>query len=148
MEDDYFRPHDTAIISVPQKAPKGSILRTESPFDLLERVKKVANEWVKAGHRTGSNGHNVSATISLKEEDWELVGEWMWENREYYNGLSVLPYDGGTYVQPPFEDITEEEYNTMFLHLEEIDLSNVVEEKDETNLTAELACAGGACEIH
>ena len=52
----------------------------------------------------------------LKEEDWELAGEWMWENREYYNGLSVLPYDGGTYVQPPFEDITEEQYNTMFLH--------------------------------
>jgi len=147
VEDDYFRPHDTAIISVPQKAPEGSILRTESPFELLERVKKVANYWVKAGHRTGSNGHNVSATISLKEEDWELVGEWMWENREFYNGLSVLPYDGGTYVQPPFEDITEDQYNAMFLHLQEIDLSNVIEEKDETTLTAELACAGGACEI-
>jgi ribonucleoside-diphosphate reductase alpha chain len=147
VEDDYFRPHDTAIISVPQKAPEGSILRTESPFELLERVKKVANYWVKAGHRTGSNGHNVSATISLKEEDWELVGEWMWDNREYYNGLSVLPYDGGTYVQPPFEDITEDQYNTMFLHLEEIDLSHVIEEKDETTLSAELACAGGACEI-
>jgi len=147
VEDDYFRPHDTAIISVPQKAPEGSILRTESPFELLERVKKVANYWVKAGHRTGSNGHNVSATISLKEEDWELVGQWMWENREFYNGLSVLPYDGGTYVQPPFEDITEDQYNAMFLHLQEIDLSNVIEEKDETTLTAELACAGGACEI-
>ena len=147
VEDDYFRPHDTAIISVPQKAPEGSILRTESPFDLLERVKKVANEWVKAGHRTGSNGHNVSATISLKEEDWELTGEWMWENREYYNGLSVLPYDGGSYVQPPFEDITEEQYDAMFLFLQEIDLSNVIEEKDETTLSAELACAGGACEI-
>ena len=148
VEDDYFRPHDTAIISVPQKAPKGSILRSESPFELLERVKKVANEWVKAGHRTGSNGHNVSATISLKEEDWELTGEWMWENREYYNGLSVLPYDGGTYVQPPFEDITEEQYNTMFLYLQEINLSQIIEDKDETTLATELACAGGACEIN
>ena len=147
IEDDYFRPHDTAIISIPQQAPKGSILRTESPFQLLERVKLVANEWVKSGHRTGSNSHNVSATISLKEEDWELAGEWMWENREYYNGLSVLPYDGGTYVQPPFEDITEEQYNAMFLYLQEIDLSNVVEEKDETNLAGELACAGGSCEV-
>jgi len=147
VEDDYFRPHDTAIISIPQKAPKGSILRTESPFELLERVKKVANEWVKAGHRTGSNGHNVSATISLKEEDWELTGEWMWDNREYYNGLSVLPYDGGTYVQPPFEDCDEEQYNKMFSFLQEIKLSNIIEEKDDTNLTAELACAGGACEI-
>lgn len=147
VEDDYFRPHDTAIISVPQKAPKGSIVRTESPFELLERIKKVANDWVKVGHRTGSNGHNVSATISLKDDDWELVGEWMWKNREFYNGLSVIPYDGGTYVQPPFEDCTEEQYDTMFSFLQEIDLSNILEEKDETNLTAELACAGGACEI-
>ena len=147
IEDDYFRPHDTAIISIPQKAPDGSVLRTESPFELLERVKKVANEWVKPGHRSGSNGHNVSATISLKEEDWELAGEWMWENREYYNGLSVLPYDGGTYVQPPFEDCTEEQYRKMFLYLQEVDLSKIREEKDETNLSGELACAGGSCEI-
>ena len=147
LEDDYFRPHDTAIISIPQKAPEGSILRTESSFELLERVKKVANEWVKSGHRTGSNGHNVSATISLKEEDWELAGEWMWENREYYNGLSVLPYDGGTYVQPPFEDCSKETYEKMLALLQEVDLSKIVEDKDETNLSGELACAGGACEI-
>jgi ribonucleoside-diphosphate reductase alpha chain len=147
LEDDYFRPHDTAIISIPQKAPEGSILRTESSFELLERVKKVANEWVKSGHRTGSNGHNVSATISLKEEDWELAGEWMWENREYYNGLSVLPYDGGTYVQPPFEDCSKETYEKMLALLQEVDLSKIVEDEDETNLSGELACAGGACEI-
>ena len=147
VEDDYFRGHDTAVISIPQKAPEGSILRTESAFELLERVKKVATQWVKSGHRTGSNSHNVSATISLKDEDWELAGEWMWDNREHYNGLSVLPYDGGTYVQAPFEDITEEQYEKMFQFLQEIDLSQIVEEKDETTLTSELACAGGACEI-
>jgi ribonucleoside-triphosphate reductase len=147
IEDDYFRGHDTAVISIPQKAPKGSILRNESPFDLLERVKKVATEWVKNGHNSGSNTHNVSATISLKEEDWELAGEWMWENRDHYNGLSVLPYNGGTYVQAPFEDCTKEEYEKMMKTLTEIDLSNVIEEKDETNLSGELACAGGACEI-
>lgn len=147
IEDDYFRGHDTAVISIPQKSPKGSILRTESAFDLLERVKKVATEWVKNGHNSGSNSHNVSATISLKEEDWDLAGEWMWKNREHYNGLSVLPYNGGTYVQAPFEDCTEEEYNKMMKTLSEIDLSKVVESEDETNLSGELACAGGACEI-
>ena len=147
VEDDYFRGHDTAVISIPQKAPKGSILRTESPFDLLERVKKVATEWVKNGHNSGSNSHNVSATISLKDEDWELAGEWMWKNRKHYNGLSVLPYNGGTYVQAPFEDCTKEEYEKMMKTLNEIDLSNVIEEQDETNLSGELACAGGACEI-
>ena len=147
VEDEYFRPHDTAVISVPQKAPEGSILRTESPFQLLERVKKVATEWVNPGHRKGSNTHNVSATISLKEEDWELAGEWMWENRESYNGLSVLPYNGGTYTQAPFEDITKEKYNQMLESLTNIDLSKVIEVEDNTNLSGELACAGGSCEI-
>ena len=70
IEDEYFRPHDTAVISIPQKAPEGSILRTESPFDLLNRVKKIATEWDKPGHRKGSNTHNVSATISLQPEEW------------------------------------------------------------------------------
>tara|TARA_B110000196_G_C21153328_1_gene671294 strand:+ start:258 stop:2117 length:1860 start_codon:yes stop_codon:yes gene_type:complete len=147
VEDEYFSPHNTAVISIPQKAPKGSILRTESPFQLLERVKTVATNWVKKGHRSGSNTHNVSATISLRDDDWDLAGEWMWENREYYNGLSVLPYNGGTYKQAPFQDITKEKYNEMMKHLDKIDLSLVIEEKDETNLTGELACAGGACEI-
>jgi ribonucleoside-diphosphate reductase alpha chain len=147
VEDEYFRPHDTAVISVPQKAPEGSILRTESPFQLLERVKKITQEWVRPGHRTGSNTHNVSATISLKPEDWELAGEWMWNNREFYNGLSVLPYDNGSYTQAPFTDCTKEEFEKMFEKLHSIDLKNVVEMSDETDLSGELACAGGACEI-
>ena len=147
IEDDYFRPHDTAVISIPQKAPKGSILRTESPFQLLERVKKVASEWVKKGHRTGSNTHNVSATISLKDNEWELAGEWMWENKEFYNGLSVLPYDGGTYTQAPFEDITKKKYKELEESLINIDLFNVIENDDNTNLSGELACAGGSCEV-
>ena len=147
IEDDYFRPHDTAVISIPQKAPSGSILRSESAFDLLERVKKVATEWVVPGHRKGSNTHNVSATISLKDNEWKAAGEWMWENRNHYNGLSVLPYDGGSYVQAPFEDISAAEYREMLSYLKEIDLTKIIEIDDETDLAGELACAGGSCEI-
>jgi ribonucleoside-diphosphate reductase alpha chain len=147
IEDDYFRPHDTAVISIPQKAPDGSILRTESPFQLLERIKKIATEWVAPGHRRGSNTHNVSATVSLKTEEWETAGDWMWDNRDHYNGLSVLPYDGGTYTQAPFEDITKEKYEEMMKSLTDIDLANVYEGEDNTDLSGELACAGGACEI-
>ena len=147
VEDEYFRPHDTAVIQVPQKAPNGAIMRTESPFQLLERVKKIATEWVKSGHRNGSNTHNVSATISLKEDDWELAGEWMWNNRSHYNGLSVLPHDGGTYTQAPFEDITKERYDDLLKSLQDVDLTNVIEIDDNTNLSGELACAGGSCEI-
>ena len=131
----------------PQSAPKGSITRTESAFDLLKRVKQVATEWVKPGHRKGSNTHNVSATISLKSDEWDKAGKWMWDNRECYNGLAVLPYDGGSYTQAPFEDITEQEFNKRVKLLNDVDLSMIVESTDETDLSGELACAGGVCEI-
>jgi ribonucleoside-diphosphate reductase alpha chain len=148
LEDDYFRPHDTAVISIPQKAPTGSITRKESFMDLLGRIKKVATEWVKPGHKTGSNSHNVSATVSLKPNEWAAAGLWMWENRDHYNGLAVLPYDGGTYVQAPFEDITKQEYDKMSETLHEVDLSKIIELDDNTDLSGELACAGGNCEIN
>ena len=147
IEDDYFRPHDTAVLSIPQEAPKGSIMRKESPLDLLERIKKVASEWVQPGHRTGSNSHNVSATVSVKETEWDQVGEWMWDNREHYNGLAVLPYDGGSYVQAPFEDINKQQHDEMVKALHSIDLSKIVELDDQTDLAGELACSGGSCDI-
>ena len=147
IEDEYFSPHDTAVISIPQKAPEGAIMRTESPFQLLERVKRVAQEWIRSGHRSGSNTHNVSATISLRDHEWDAAGQWMWDNKKHYNGLSVLPYDGGTYKQAPFQDCSEEEYERLFSYLNDIDLTNIIELADETDLSGELACAGGACEI-
>ena len=147
VEDEYFRPHDTAVIGVPQKAPDGAIMRTESPLQLLERVKWFNQNWIKPGHRTGMNTHNISATVSIREHEWDAVGNWMWENKEHFNGLSVLPYDGGTYIQAPFEDITEEKYNQLMETLHDVDLSKVIELEDNTDLSGELACAGGACEI-
>jgi ribonucleoside-triphosphate reductase len=147
VEDEYFRPHDTAVISIPQKSPEGSLLRHESAFDLLERVKWFYNNWIKPGHRTGQNTHNISATVSIKQDEWQGVGEWMWDNRNCYNGLSVLPYDGGTYIQAPFEDCTKEKYEEMMHHLHKVDLSKIVEIEDNTDQKGELACAGGNCTI-
>jgi ribonucleoside-diphosphate reductase alpha chain len=147
VEDEYFRPHDTAVISIPQKAPEGSILRHEPSMELLERVKWFSQNWIKPGHKRGNNTHNISATVSVKEGEWEKVGEWMWENRKHYNGLSVLPYNGGTYKQAPFEDCDELTYQRMMATLQEVDLSKIVEVDDNTNLSGEIACAGGACEV-
>jgi len=147
VEDEYFRPHDTAVISVPQKAPEGSITRHETALELLERVKTVHLNWVKKGHRSGQNTNNVSATITIKPDEWDEVGEWMWENKHNYNGLSVLPYSDHTYVQAPFEDCDEETYEKLFTTLVDVDLDNVIEIEDNTDLKGEAACAGGACEI-
>ena len=147
VEDEYFRPHDTAVIGVPQKAPDHAILRTESPLQLLERVKWFSQNWIKPGHRNGMNSHNISATVSIREHEWDAVGTWLWSNREFYNGLSVLNYDGGTYTQAPFQDITKEKYERLMSTLNDVDLSKVVEFDDNTDLTGELACSGNACEI-
>jgi ribonucleoside-diphosphate reductase alpha chain len=138
---------NSAVVEIPIKAPAGSVLRTESALDTLERVKNVSMKWIKPGHIHGDNTHNVSATISVKNDEWINVGEWMWENKEHYNGLSVLPFDGGSYSQAPFQDITEEEYNNLVGHLTSIDLTQVIEEDDLTSLMDQAACAGGACEV-
>ena len=147
VEDEYFRPHDTAVISVPQKAPEGATLRTESAFQLLERVKFISENYVKKGHRSGMNTHNVSATISVKENEWEDIGKWMWKNKNAYNGLSILPYDGGTYKQAPFEDCEEATYEKMMETLKQVDLFKIVEEQDNTDLKGEVACSANGCEI-
>ena len=146
-EDDLLRSHDTLCVRIPIKAPEGSIMRTETPIELLERVKHFSVNWVKGGHRTGYNTHNVSATVSLKEDEWVEVGEWMWDNREFYNGLSVLPYWGGTYQQAPFEDITKEQYEERISHLTSMDLTSIIEEDDTVNFGQIAACAGANCSV-
>ena len=172
-EDDVLRPKDTVCVRIPVQAPEGSIFRTETAIDTLERVKKFSQQWILSGHINGANTHNVSATISIDNNrnyisvdmsdgkgsrytrtddgflnEWQAVGQWMWDNREVYNGLSVLPYFGGTYKQAPFEDITEEDYNSRINSLKAIDLTKVMELDDTVDFGAIQACGGGACEIN
>ena len=175
VEDDVLRPNDTICLRIPVKAPEGSIYRTETALDTLERVKKFSIEWINEGHLNGANTHNVSATVSINKnrdyvirkdgsyytgvtafdenferysDEWEIVRAWMWENREFYNGLSVLPYSDHTYSQAPFEDITEERYNDLISHLKSVDLTNVIEMDDTVDFGAIQACGGGACEVN
>jgi len=147
VEDCKFKPHLDAVLSIPQKAPEGAILRTESAMELLQRIHKLSKEWILPGHNRGVQRHNVSCTVSVKENEWKEVGEWMWNNRENYNGIAVLPFDGGTYVQAPYESCSEETYNAMLNLLKDIDLSKVVEMNDFTSHSQEAACAGNACEV-
>lgn len=149
VEDEFFNPTTMAVLSIPQKAPEGAITRQESAIDLLERVKQISRDWVKPGTIDGANTHNVSCTVNVKPDEWKIVGEWMWVNKEYYNGLSVLPEDGGSYKQTPFEDITKERYEELIeeLSLANLNMEEVLEEFDETSFSEIIACAGGACEI-
>lgn len=147
VEDCIFKPHIEAVVSIPQKAPEGSVLRNESVQDLLNRVKRFNSEWIASGHKSGKQHHNVSCTVSIKEDEWDYVGEWMWNNQDNYTGISVLPFSDHTYQQAPFEDCSKEVFDKMYSLLKDIDLSKVIEVEDNTNLTDQSACAGGACEI-
>jgi ribonucleoside-triphosphate reductase len=149
VKDEFFRPETQAVVEVPIKAPTNGIFRDESPIDLLERVKKFSQEWIRFGHRKGDNQHNVSATISIKDDEWDQVGQWMYANREFYNGLSCLPYSDANYKQMPFETISSEEYSNLEKHLTNVDLSQIAEEGDNTDLSGEIACSGtdGGCEL-
>lgn len=147
IEDDIFSPNNTAVLSLPQKSPDNSITRNEKALDFLERVLKYNIQWVQNGHRTGPNFNNVSATVSIKENEWDEVKEWMWNNRNNYSGISVLPHYEHSYKQAPYEDITKEEYEKLEKQLHEIDLSKVIEMKNNTNFTGEIACGTDGCEI-
>jgi len=147
VENDNFDQH-TAIFVFPQKAPDGAKIRDNtSVLELLERVKQYNQEWIREGHNRGDNYHNVSATISIKDHEWEKVGSWLWDNRYNYHGLSVLPFDGGTYQQAPFESCSEETYNQYLSYFKDIDLKQVVEIEDNTEFDENIACSGGTCEL-
>jgi ribonucleoside-diphosphate reductase alpha chain len=148
VQDEFFKPHEQAVIGIPVKAPENAIFRTESAIELLERIKKFSLEWVKPGHRKGDNTHNVSATISVGEDEWDIVGQWMWENRHCYNGLSVLPRNEHSYIQAPFEECSKEKFEELYNSLKNVDLTKVIEMSDNTDLSGELACANGVCEVN
>ena len=146
--EDSLSTTNEAYVCVPIAAPKGAITRhSESAIQFLERVKLLHEKWIKPGHVYGENTHNVSASVTMKPNEWGIVGEWLWENQNHYNGLSFMPQDLGSYKQTPFEDIDETTYLELSKVLSSIDVANIVEISDNTSLLGEQACSGGACEI-
>lgn len=147
LENDFFDSKNTSVITIPQRAPEGAILRTESALELLSRVNTVMQQWITPGYRSGENQHNVSCTVTVKDDEWDIVKNWMWVNRHNYTGLSVLPMDTGTYQQTPFEECSEEEYFKRLESLHSIDLTKVIEVTNNIDFGAAQACGGGSCEI-
>jgi ribonucleoside-diphosphate reductase alpha chain len=136
------------VLSVPVAAPAGAITRSsENAIQFLERVKSLHENWIKPGHVEGDNTHNVSATVTIKNNEWEEVGEWLWSNQNHYNGLSFLPENLGSYPQTPFETITKEQYDQAIASCHSLDVTKIIEVKDNTNLNDQQACGAGGCEI-
>lgn len=142
-------PHETdlmndsnMVFTFPIKSPEGSSMRKDAnAIDDLELWKKLQEHWCE---------HKPSATINVKDEEWMEVGAWVYENFDYLSGVSFLPYDGGTYMQMPYEEITEEEYNEWVKKMPEtVDWLGLqeFEKEDTTTGSQELACSGNSCEI-
>jgi ribonucleoside-triphosphate reductase (thioredoxin) len=147
VEDDMFS-STGVVVSIPQESPKGAITRhQETALSLLDRVLMYRKNWIEPTHRSGLNKHNVSVTISVQEHEWDTLREEMWKHRDSYSGISLLPFDNGSYSQAPFEDCTKEKYEQMSKLVKEIDLRLVKEEVDNTSRIETLACQGGNCEI-
>lgn len=147
MEVDKYDP-DTMVLTIPQVAPTTSICRDdETAQDQLNRVLRYHRNWILEGHRRGDNTHNVSCTINVRDGEWESLRQAMWDTRDSYAGISLLPYDNGKYVQAPFEEVTEQQWNEYVSQVKPIDLRAVREDYVTTDRNSMPACAGGACEI-
>ncbi|MCA1807710.1 MAG: hypothetical protein LC687_07675, partial [Actinobacteria bacterium] len=146
VEDDKANPGDI-VLSIPQAAPEGAVTRHEGAIPMLERVRKYTREWIKPGNVYGGQMNNVSATVNIKDEEWDQVRDWMWNNRYEYNGLALMPYSDHSYVQAPYESISREKYEELSARVGAVDLTEIDEVEDHTDLSGELACAGGACDL-
>lgn len=145
MENDTFD-SSKVILSVPVSAV-GYITEQEGELGLLERIRQISDEWIATGHRNGANHNNCSATVMISPENEQAVIDWMFENRDSYTGLSVLPKFDSTYPQLPFEKISKETYDELIQHVP--DGLNVWDCPVDvfTEASKEIACSGGACEI-
>ena len=132
----------TFVFEFPVRAPKGSTHFRDSvtAFEQLEYWKMVKENYTE---------HNPSTTISVGEDEWLLVGNWVYEHWDMVGGLSFLPRSDHVYKLAPYEEIDEEKYNELSKNFPNLDFSKVVlyEYEDKTESAKELACVSGTCEI-
>lgn len=136
----FMKPDSTTVFSFPMKAPEGALVRDDiTAIDHLNLWLIYQRHWCE---------HKPSVTISVKEEDWPQVGAWVWKHFDEVTGVSFLPYDGGTYRQAPYEDLTEEQYEKMKAEMPtSIEWEKFLENTDNVEGVQTLACVAGVCEI-
>ena len=131
----------TYVLEFPVKAPAGSVFKEDlTAIQQLEHWKVVKTKYTE---------HNPSVTISIGENEWIVVANWIYENWDIVGGLSFLPRENHVYQLAPYEKIDEKKYLELSKKLAHIDYSKIMiyEKKDETEAKRELACVSGVCEI-
>jgi hypothetical protein len=131
----------TFVIDFPVKSPKGSTYKDDlSAIEQLEHWKVVKENYTE---------HNPSITVSVGDDEWIAVADWVYKNWDIVGGLSFLPRSNHVYALAPYEEITKDEYEELLERFKNVDYSKLVtyELQDETEMKRELACASGTCEI-
>lgn len=137
---------NNVIVKLPVSM-QGLTRHDETAIELGNRALAVRNSWIRDSHRDGQNYHNVSLTINYKESEREELKQWMWDNREYYGGISLLPFSDATYANAPFEDCTKEEFEALENKLPQLDLSVITYSQKDDGRAGSAACEGGLCEV-
>jgi ribonucleoside-diphosphate reductase alpha chain len=142
-EPDVMKPDATTVFYFPQKAPEGAMVRRDlTAIEHLEIWKKFQDLWCE---------HKPSITVNVRESEWMGVGGWVFDNFKSVSGVAFLPMDDHSYVQAPYQELTEEQYNEWMAKMptEKIDWSQLskFEMVDTTSSSQELACSGGVCEV-
>ena len=139
-EADVMKPMDTTVFSFPMKAPDGCVTRDElDSFTHLKLWLAYQRHWCE---------HKPSITVYVKDQDWPSVGAWVWEHFDEMSGVSFLPWDGGSYKQAPYEEITHLEYENLLDKMPKtISWESFIETSDNVEGAQQLACVAGVCEI-
>ena len=136
-----MKPDTTTIFSFPIQGSEDSVCRNDvGALEQLEIWKVYQEHWCE---------HKPSITVYYKEDDFLAVAQWCWDNWDILSGISLLPYDNGTYQQAPYQQITDEQYEELSKAMPKVDWTAfpAYEVEDTTTGSQELACTGGVCEI-
>jgi ribonucleoside-triphosphate reductase len=131
----------TFVLEFPVKSPDGAINKDDlTALDQLEHWKLVKEHFTE---------HNPSVTISVGDDEWIKVANWVYENWDIVGGLSFLPRSNHVYQLAPYEEISKEQYEEMAKRFKNVDYGKLYayERVDDTDLKRELACVSGTCEI-
>jgi len=148
IEVDQFQP-SLYCIALPIQM-EGIVASQETCVEQLERAKYIHDKWIKPGHNRGPNTHNVSLTCYYRAgKDEGGLDAWMWNNRAAYSGISLLPLDTNTYIQAPYEAISEERFDELSAQVLacEFDISEVIYEQKHDLRSQTSGCESDRCSI-